>query len=196
MKTKTKWELIRRQRKSKLEFFISAPHRQDKLICPICQVDFEDNDEVIELKWSAKHMFHEEWIKDWLVRKQDWPLCRKDLLDIEYSGSSIDNSRPSVLDQSESKQSKRSVKKSAVNQSYVSYDEDIEQSIHDKSSEFYNQLYIGNINDMTMARLELFQSHSSKKSSKISKKSQKSKIDEQVPQTVLGKRFLNFLYLI
>lgn len=101
-----------------------------------------------------------------------------------------------MLDQSESKQSKRSVKKSAVNQSYVSYDEDIEHSIHDKSSEFYNQPFIGNINDMTMAQLELFQSHSSKKSSKISKKSQKSKIDEQVPQTVLGKRFLNFLYLI
>lgn len=65
----------------------------DKEICPICQVDFEDKDEVIELKCSQNHIFHEACIKDWLVLKQDCPLCRKEIFEMNYSQSSMSKYR-------------------------------------------------------------------------------------------------------
>ena len=43
--------------------------------CSICLVDFEDEDDYVDLK--CKHVFHETCLKEWVVRKMDCPNCRE-----------------------------------------------------------------------------------------------------------------------
>lgn len=43
--------------------------------CSICLVDFEDEDDFIDLE--CKHVFHESCLKEWVVRKRDCPNCRE-----------------------------------------------------------------------------------------------------------------------
>ena len=82
----------------------------DKEVCPICQVDFEDKDEVIQLRWSENHIFHELCIKDWLMLKQDCPLWRKEVFEMGYSESSFSQYREAHKSQNSANKSRKSRK--------------------------------------------------------------------------------------
>ncbi|CAI2358723.1 unnamed protein product [Moneuplotes crassus] len=84
---------------------------QEELFCPICRVAFEDKDEVIELKCSENHIFHEDCIKDWLVMKQDCPLCRKEVFEMSYSDSIQEESVANEVESSRSQQPNRAKNK-------------------------------------------------------------------------------------
>lgn len=44
--------------------------------CVICTEDFKDSDKVVELQCDERHVFHQECISGWLVKKKDCPICR------------------------------------------------------------------------------------------------------------------------
>lgn len=49
--------------------------------CDICLTDYEVGDEVAWSKNDAcRHAFHKECIRDWLLRRPDCPLCRRNYL--------------------------------------------------------------------------------------------------------------------
>jgi len=64
--------------------------------CPICQVDFSYNDEVIQLK-ECKHIFSPTHILQWFERNVYCPLCRNDIRgnDLTVVGTGINNN-PSI----------------------------------------------------------------------------------------------------
>ena len=48
-------------------------------ICIICTEQFNINDSVIYLKCNNKHVFHDYCIKQWIGKKAECPICRRDL---------------------------------------------------------------------------------------------------------------------
>ena len=48
-------------------------------MCIICTEEFKGNDEIVVLKCSTKHVFHENCIKQWIGKKAECPICRYDL---------------------------------------------------------------------------------------------------------------------
>ena len=49
--------------------------------CVICLLDFQDDAEIIVLPCEVKHYFHKQCGIDWMQRKTECPLCRKDFSD-------------------------------------------------------------------------------------------------------------------
>lgn len=47
--------------------------------CVICMVDFRDSDEVAELMCDRRHYFHTHCVEEWLKRKLECPLCKKEV---------------------------------------------------------------------------------------------------------------------
>ncbi len=44
--------------------------------CAICLMDYEETDEIAELKCDQRHYFHSQCISDWLKKKLECPLCK------------------------------------------------------------------------------------------------------------------------
>lgn len=42
-------------------------------------VDFTETDDIIELPCDEKHYFHAECIKQWLLKNNNCPLCKKEI---------------------------------------------------------------------------------------------------------------------
>ncbi|CAD8083006.1 unnamed protein product [Paramecium sonneborni] len=61
--------------------FDKKEHQNDINDCAICMCSFEDNDKVIILTCSEKHVFHTDCIVDWLKLNSNCPLCRKQVVD-------------------------------------------------------------------------------------------------------------------
>lgn len=55
----------------------SDVHAGEEEKCPICVMDFENNEEIKEL--PCKHMFHPGCIDTWLVRNCTCPICKRDV---------------------------------------------------------------------------------------------------------------------
>lgn len=45
--------------------------------CPICCVEFDNQEEITPLPCSARHYFHPNCISGWLERRNTCPLCSK-----------------------------------------------------------------------------------------------------------------------
>lgn len=48
----------------------------DEASCVICLVEFEENDEIIDLKCHESHKFHYPCIRSWLSKQFICPICR------------------------------------------------------------------------------------------------------------------------
>lgn len=44
--------------------------------CPICMVEFEKDQNVINLPCNKKHIFHDSCIGEWIRRNNTCPLCK------------------------------------------------------------------------------------------------------------------------
>jgi len=80
--TKDKAKIISEEKKKKEN--IKKPE-ETGIICTICQMDFEENQVVIELDCGKIHIFHGEWLKEWFKVKMMWPTCRKDINELYSS---------------------------------------------------------------------------------------------------------------
>ncbi len=47
--------------------------------CSICFDDFVEEDTVVSMPCSSRHVFHERCVKEWLSRDDSCPLCRSSL---------------------------------------------------------------------------------------------------------------------
>lgn len=45
--------------------------------CAICLMEYNNEDEVAELKCDKKHYFHSDCLEEWLKRKLECPLCKR-----------------------------------------------------------------------------------------------------------------------
>ncbi|CAK67383.1 unnamed protein product (macronuclear) [Paramecium tetraurelia] len=45
--------------------------------CNICMCDYEDNDLIVQLPCSTRHHFHDHCLQQWVIIKQQCPVCRK-----------------------------------------------------------------------------------------------------------------------
>jgi hypothetical protein len=45
--------------------------------CTICLNEYQDLEEVAELKCDKRHYFHSQCLEQWLKKKQECPLCKK-----------------------------------------------------------------------------------------------------------------------
>ena len=43
--------------------------------CIICMEAFDSNDQITQLSWNIKHLFHADWIAEWVQTHPKWPLC-------------------------------------------------------------------------------------------------------------------------
>lgn len=53
--------------------------KEAETMCVICTEEYKNKDKVIQLKCNDKHVFHEECIRQWIVKKAICPTCRFDL---------------------------------------------------------------------------------------------------------------------
>ena len=47
--------------------------------CAICLGEYTDKDEIAELNCDQRHYFHYACLEDWLKRKLECPLCKKEV---------------------------------------------------------------------------------------------------------------------
>lgn len=47
--------------------------------CCICLEEFNDDERIICLPWNKKHIYHYNWIKDWVAINSNCPLCKKQI---------------------------------------------------------------------------------------------------------------------
>ena len=47
--------------------------------CVICMCEFEDSDQIAELRCDSRHIFHTKCIEDWLKNNDTCPNCRANL---------------------------------------------------------------------------------------------------------------------
>ena len=45
-------------------------------ICSVCLEDFENTDEICHSKSVCGHIYHVEYLTDWMMRNADCPICR------------------------------------------------------------------------------------------------------------------------
>ena len=45
--------------------------------CAICLMDYEETDEIAELRCDQRHYFHSACLQDWLKKKLECPLCKR-----------------------------------------------------------------------------------------------------------------------
>ncbi|CAD8058416.1 unnamed protein product [Paramecium sonneborni] len=55
----------------------NVPDFQSTQQCNICMCDYIDNDLVVQLPCSIKHHFHDHCLQQWVIIKQQCPVCRK-----------------------------------------------------------------------------------------------------------------------
>lgn len=70
--------------------FTPANFNRDEA-CSVCLEDFKENDEVITLPCSDRHIFHSQCILEWLPRNNACPLCKEPV--------SVDNVQNQVRNQ-------------------------------------------------------------------------------------------------
>jgi len=58
---------------------LKAKYVGDVIPCSICLLDIAQNEEIIKLRCSEKHVFHECCIKSWMDVKICCPVCRKNI---------------------------------------------------------------------------------------------------------------------
>ena len=63
--------------------FTPANYNRDEA-CSVCLDEFKENDEVITLPCSDRHIFHAHCIKEWLQRNNICPLCKEPVLIIYF----------------------------------------------------------------------------------------------------------------
>ena len=61
--------------------------------CVICMEQFKDDDIILVLPCDDKHYFHKKCTMQWLERKTECPLCRKDFQDTILNHISSSNQR-------------------------------------------------------------------------------------------------------
>jgi hypothetical protein len=49
---------------------------QGEQACPICMVDFAEQDEITPLPCDEKHFFHTPCITQWITKENSCPLCK------------------------------------------------------------------------------------------------------------------------
>ncbi|KAF8868934.1 hypothetical protein CPB85DRAFT_1242210 [Mucidula mucida] len=63
---------------------VPVPAAIGRETCPICIVDFEDDDDVRILPCEGKHRFHQQCVDPWLLElSSSCPICRQDFLALE-----------------------------------------------------------------------------------------------------------------
>jgi E3 ubiquitin-protein ligase DOA10 len=63
---------------NKKEFSTVDHNNQDNMkSCAICLMDYEESDEIAELKCDQRHYFHSACLQDWLKKKLECPLCKR-----------------------------------------------------------------------------------------------------------------------
>ena len=55
-------------------------YQKDTDKCMICMFEFEENDQVSELKCDRRHVFHSECLQQWLKVDKRCPLCKKEII--------------------------------------------------------------------------------------------------------------------
>ena len=60
--------------------------------CAICLVEYNEKDDVAELKCDNRHYFHSGCLEDWLKRKAECPLCKTPVNTAGANGPSIPGS--------------------------------------------------------------------------------------------------------
>jgi hypothetical protein len=58
---------------------LKAKYKGEVMPCSICLADIAQNEEIIKLKCSEKHVYHEKCIKSWMDVKICCPVCRKNI---------------------------------------------------------------------------------------------------------------------
>lgn len=58
---------------------LKAKYEGEVVPCSICLADISQHEEIIKLKCSEKHVFHENCIKSWMDVKICCPVCRKNI---------------------------------------------------------------------------------------------------------------------
>ena len=58
---------------------LKAKYEGEVMPCSICLADIAQEEEIIKLKCSEKHVFHENCIKSWMDVKICCPVCRKNI---------------------------------------------------------------------------------------------------------------------
>lgn len=60
----------------------SSISQNDELVCSICLDGYESDDAIIQSK-NCSHYFHKECILEWLVKSDECPCCREDMMSEE-----------------------------------------------------------------------------------------------------------------
>jgi len=45
--------------------------------CVICQAEFAEHDQVVELECDARHIFHADCLRPWFEKQLTCPICRE-----------------------------------------------------------------------------------------------------------------------
>jgi len=77
-KEQKKFQLLNKLKVKKFSNTLPGTHE-----CSICILEYENNDDIIQLKCNPMHHFHDECIKPWLKANGKCPLCRSSLEDME-----------------------------------------------------------------------------------------------------------------
>ncbi|CAD8147174.1 unnamed protein product [Paramecium pentaurelia] len=72
IQTKSKFKKM-----NKFEFKNAPEFSSIQQQCNICMCDYEDNDLIVQLPCSIKHHFHDHCLQQWVIIKQQCPVCRK-----------------------------------------------------------------------------------------------------------------------
>ncbi|TNV71940.1 hypothetical protein FGO68_gene15098 [Halteria grandinella] len=56
---------------------IQAAKNDGMAECVICMEEYKETDEIAELKCDQRHYFHSKCLEQWLKRKLECPLCKR-----------------------------------------------------------------------------------------------------------------------
>jgi len=76
-KEQKKFRLLNKLKVKKFSDTLPGTHE-----CSICILEYENNDDIVQLKCNPLHHFHDECIKPWLKANGKCPLCRMSLEDM------------------------------------------------------------------------------------------------------------------
>lgn len=60
-------------------FQMNPSNFQEGDSCCICLEEFKAEEKIICLPWNKQHIYHYKWIKDWVIRNNNCPLCKKEI---------------------------------------------------------------------------------------------------------------------